>query len=178
MILVALLASLTTVGAFIRIPVPPVAFTMQIFFVIFAGLLLGAKLGALSQLIYIALGLAGLPVFANGGGIQYIFNPTFGYLIGFVAAAFVAGFISEKVKKPTFLKYLGAAFVGLILIYAIGVPYMYLMLKYVNGMQVSASGLVVKGFLIFLPWDMVKIIVVAWISKKISHVRVMKPRIS
>jgi biotin transport system substrate-specific component len=174
MILVSLFATLTMVGAFLKIPLPPVPFTLQIFFVILSGLLLGAKLAATSQLIYIVLGLAGVPVFANGGGIQYIFNPTFGYLIGFVAAAFFVGKLSEKIKTPTFLKYLGASFVGLMLIYFCGIPYMYIMLKYVSHISASVLDLVVKGFLVFLPWDIVKIIIVAWVSKKISYIGVVK----
>ena len=76
MILVSIFAALTAVGAFIKIPLPPVPFTLQVFFVILSGLLLGSRMGLASQIVYIALGLVGVPVFTEGGGLQYIFHPT------------------------------------------------------------------------------------------------------
>ena len=95
MILVALFAALIAVGAFIRIPVPLVPFTMQTFFVVLAGMLLGKKLGAASALVYLAIGLIGIPVFTQGGGIGYVLKPSFGYLIGFIppVATFVEHYI-------------------------------------------------------------------------------------
>ena len=68
MILVALFAALIAVGAFIRIPVPLVPFTMQTFFIVLSGMMLGKKLGAASALVYLAVGLVGFPVFTQGGG--------------------------------------------------------------------------------------------------------------
>lgn len=170
MILVSLFAAFTAIGAFIKIGLPPVPFTLQIFFVIFAGLLLGPRLGFASQAIYIALGLAGVPIFANGSGIQYMLNPSFGYLLGFAAAAYITGKISEKLssQNPTFIKYLISSFAGLIVCYAVGVPYYYIILKYVTHANATVYQLIIKGFLLFLPWDIVKIIVVSWLAKEIN----------
>jgi len=93
-------SALIAVGAFIRIPVPVVEFiTLQTLFVNLAGLILGKKYGAVSVAVYIAAGLAGAPVFAAGGGPGYIVRPTFGYILGFLAGAFIAGLIREKSKK-------------------------------------------------------------------------------
>ena len=167
MILVSLFAALTAVGAFIKIPLPPVPFTLQTFFVIFSGLLLGSRLGFASQAIYIAIGLVGIPIFANGGGIQYIFNPTFGYLIGFAATAFVVGAITEKLSKPSFLKYFISSLVGLLVCYAIGVSYLYIILKYVNHVSTTAAGVLMNGFVVFLPWDIVKVAVASWMAKEV-----------
>lgn len=94
----ALFTTLTAVGAFIKIPVPVVPFTLQFLFTTMAGLLLGKRLGALSVAVYVALGLAGLPIFAEGGGLGYLFRPSFGYLIGFCAGAWVTGAIAEKAE--------------------------------------------------------------------------------
>ena len=85
--LMALFAALTAVGAFITIPVPPVPFSLQIFFAILAGALLGSRQGAMSIVIYLLLGLCGLPVFTKGAGLSYLLQPTFGYLLGFVPFA-------------------------------------------------------------------------------------------
>lgn len=83
MALISLFAALTTVGAYLKVPVPVVPFTFQVF-VSISGILLGPKNGAFAQLLYAILGLIGIPVFTQGGGISYIFNPTFGYIIGFI----------------------------------------------------------------------------------------------
>ena len=167
MVLVSLFAALTAVGAFIRIPVPPVSFTMQTCFVVFAGLILGARLGFAAQAVYIAIGLVGVPVFASGGGIQYILNPTFGYLVGFMGAAFVTGAIAEKITKPSFIRYFLASLVGLLPVYLIGVPYLYVILKYVNHAQVSFWGVAMSGFIVFIPWDIVKVAFASLMAKEI-----------
>lgn len=101
-------AVLITVGAYIKVPVPVVPFTLQLLFTTLAGLLLGSRLGATSVVLYIVMGLAGLPVFATGGGLGYVLEPSFGYLVGFAAAAWVTGRIAEK-KQPVSLKWILAA---------------------------------------------------------------------
>lgn len=94
--LMALFAALTAVGAFITIPVPPVPFSLQIFFAILAGALLGSRRGAISVGVYVLLGLCGLPVFTKGAGLSYIFQPTFGYLAGFILGAWLCGGSARK----------------------------------------------------------------------------------
>ena len=93
--LIALMAALTAVGAFITVPIPPVPFSLQIFFAILSGALLGSKKGAAAVGIYVLLGLCGLPVFTKGAGISYLLQPTFGYLAGFIVGAWVCGKIIE-----------------------------------------------------------------------------------
>ena len=80
----ALFAALTAIGAFIHFQFMHATITLQCFFTAMAGLLLGARLGALSQALYVGLGLVGLPIFAAGGGFSYVFNPTFGFLLGLI----------------------------------------------------------------------------------------------
>lgn len=126
MILCAMFVALIAVGAFIKIPVPVVPFTLQYLFTMLAGLLLGSKKGCLAVGIYIALGLVGLPVFAQGGGIGYIFQPSFGYIIGFAAGAFVTGRISERTARPGYKLLLAANFVGLGIVYLLGMTYYFL----------------------------------------------------
>lgn len=102
--LITLFAALTALGARVAIPLPftPVPVTLQVLFPLLAGLLLGSKRGALSQAEYVAAGLAGLPVFAKGGGgLAYFLGPTGGYLLGFIAAAFVVGELAAKMRAST-----------------------------------------------------------------------------
>ena len=96
MVLCGVFTTLIAVGAFIKVPVPVVPFTLQFLFTMMAGLLLGGRKGALSVGVYILLGLVGLPVFAEGGGFWYILKPSFGYLLGFMLAAYVTGTMVEK----------------------------------------------------------------------------------
>ncbi|MGN0265837.1 MAG: biotin transporter BioY [Oliverpabstia sp.] len=97
----SLFTALIAVGAFIKIPIPVVPFTLQFLFTTLAGLLLGSRKGTISVVAYMLLGLAGLPIFSEGGGIWYIFKPSFGYIIGFCLGTFVTGLIAERMKEKT-----------------------------------------------------------------------------
>lgn len=90
---VAGFALLTALGARVAVPLPgtPVPFTFQVMAVLLAGWLLGPRLGAASQLTYLAAGAVGLPVFAAGGGLAYLLGPTAGYLLAYPAAAWLVG---------------------------------------------------------------------------------------
>ena len=91
--------ALITAGAYIRIPVPICPFTLQFLFTTLAGIILGKNKGAAATALYVILGLAGLPVFTGGGGIGYVLQPSFGYILGFIAGAFVTGLIVERAKN-------------------------------------------------------------------------------
>ena len=123
---------MTAAGALIKIPLWPVAITLQTFFVILSGIILGPRYGALSQLVYIIIGLLGLPVFSGGGGLAYLMQPSFGYLIGFVISTSGGGGHCEK-QGPHHISVFMAALAGTLVIYCIGIPYlaayMHLVLK-------------------------------------------------
>lgn len=166
MILVALFTALTAIGAFIKIPLPFVPITLQVIFVFMAGLILGKKLGALSQILYVGLGLIGIPVFTQGGGPGYILKPSFGYLIGFIVGAYVIGLIIEK-GEVNFTRSLIGSLCGLIVIYALGVPYLYIILNRVMGVDISFLGALKSGMLVFLPGDLLKSLIVAYLVPNI-----------
>lgn len=166
MILVALFAALTALGAFIKIPLYIVPFTLQFMFCAFSGLLLGSRLGALSQIVYIAMGLAGLPVFTKGGGLNYVFQPTFGYLIGFIIASYVIGKITEN-KKFTFIRALTAALIGLIIVYIVGATYLYIIMSFYLGKKITVDWAVKYGILLFIGGDTVSSIITAIVSCRI-----------
>lgn len=170
MILVALFTTLTAVGAFIKIPVGPVPITLQIFFTALSGILLGPYLGAMSQLIYIVLGLIGIPIFTAGSGPSYILNPGFGYLIGFIFAPIVIGKIFNSTIKKSFFHTFFACIIGILVIYAIGVPYMYMILRYVTHTNMTFSSLLVIGFIVFIPGDIIKCIIVSLLAERIAPI--------
>ena len=162
--LTALFAGLTAAGAFIRIPTPWSAFTMQVFFVFMAGALLGPRYGALSQAVYLALGLAGLPVFAGGGGPMYVLQPTFGFLVSYIPAAAVTGLLC---RPAGFWRIAGACLAGLAVIYLAGLPYMALILNVYLGRGVGAAALITGGMAVFLPFDALKILLTALLAQKL-----------
>lgn len=167
MILVSMFTTLTIIGAFIKIPTGIASITLQFLFTALAGLILGAKLGALSQLLYVIIGLIGIPVFTKGGGFSYIYEPSFGYLIGFIVSAYVIGKLTESSRGSSFIRIFVAAAVGLAFTYIIGVPYLYLILKNVSNIQITLYGALKAGMLVFLPGDLIKCIITASIGMKI-----------
>ena len=155
----ALFAALTAVGAFIRIPLGVSSITLQFFFTAMAGVMLGAKYGALSQLVYVVLGLIGIPIFTLGGGFSYVLQPTFGFLLGLIPAAWVIGKLTEKRSKPRQLAL--ACVAGLGVLYVVGLPYMALILNAYMGKGMNTSAILWAGMLPFLPGDGLKIVVTA-----------------
>lgn len=167
-ILVGLFAALTAVGAFIQIPLGTVPITLQFLFTALSGVMLGGKLGAMSQLIYVVIGLFGIPVFAGGnGGLGVIFKPSFGYLVGFIIGAYVIGKIAEGGKRVGFARLFIASIAGIIVIYAVGVPYLYLIVRYTIGKDITLITALKTGFLVFIPGDLIKCIIVAALGVRV-----------
>ena len=157
--LCGLFVALIAVGAFLQISIPlpiyTMHFTLQWFFVLMAGLLLGAKLGTISVGIYLCAGLIGLPVFAAGGGPQYVLRPGFGFLLGFLVAAFLMGILVKKTKARKFWQYLWIAAVGEFVYYLIGAIYFYFMKNLYAGEAVPWKVVVVQYCLITVIPDFV-----------------------
>ena len=161
LILTALFAALTAVGAFLRIPLGVSSVTLQFFFTAMAGVLLGPRWGAASQAVYVLLGLAGLPVFTLGGGFAYVLQPTFGFVLGLIPAAWVMGLLGRK-TRPLF-----AILAGMGTLYALGLPYMALILNVHLGLGKSLSDILWAGLLPFLPADAVKVIGSALLCRRL-----------
>jgi biotin transport system substrate-specific component len=142
--------SLMILSAKVEIPTQPVPFTLQTMFVLLAGAMLGKKAGALSQIFYLAIGIAGIPVFAGPvAGFAKILGPTGGYLIAFPIAAFITGWFFEKSDKFS-LRLIGL-FSGLFVIYFLGV--LFLNTIYIHNMELSIK----YGLTAFSGWEIVKI---------------------
>ncbi len=171
MTMCALFTALIVVGAFIRVPVPVVPFTLQLLFTMSAGLFLGAELGAMSVLLYIFLGLAGLPVFTEGGGPMYLFKPTFGYIIGFAVGAYVTGKIANKVSNPSFFRALWANFAGLLVVYGFGMVYVWGITTYYLGTGISLWNLFFYCFFLAVPGDILLCILAAMLAKRILPIQ-------
>ncbi len=162
--------SLIAVGAFLKIPVPVVPFTLQFLFTMLGGLLLGGRLGAVSVGVYVFLGLAGLPVFSEGGGIWYILKPSFGYIIGFGVAAYVTGKMAERMKKRTVAGYLAANFTGLAIVYGMGMVYYYIICNFVIHTPIGVWPLFLYCFLLAVPGDICLCVLAAFLAKRLRPV--------
>lgn len=167
LVLCALFVALIAAGAFLKIPVPVVPFTLQFLFTMLAGLLLGGKLGAIAVCVYIVLGLAGLPIFAQGGGIGYLFQPSFGYIIGFAVGALVTGVIANRVERPSFRRLLAADFLGLGVVYLFGMVYYYLMSNLYLGNPIGLWPLFLYCFVLAVPGDILLCIVGAILGRRL-----------
>lgn len=154
-----LFALLTAIGAWIEIPTTPVPFTLQTFFVLLSGAILGARLGFLSQMIYLTMGMIGIPVFSGfSAGLLKLIGPTGGYLLSFPIAAFIVGYLINKSKH--YLWTMVSVSVGMIIIFSLGT--VYLNLVYFNDFSRSIA----YGFLIFSWWDALKVLAVVSIYRK------------
>lgn len=166
-------AIMVVVTVLTRIPFvhAAVPFSMQPLIAVLAGVLLGSRLGGLSILVYILLGLVGLPVFSSEpfGGPAYILKPTFGFLLGQAVAAFVSGKIMESSSQRKKGQYLMASVAGMGIIYVVGLPYLYVILNYLLGQAVPVLGVIKTGFLPFALWDLLKAIVVAFLAAAIHR---------
>jgi biotin transport system substrate-specific component len=166
--LCAVFTALTAVGAYIRIPIPIVPFTLQYPITMLAGIILGGRYGAMSVGAYVVLGLLGLPIFTEGGGIYYVLKPSFGYLIGFIIGTYVTGKIAHAVAKPSYKRILLANFTGMMIVYAIGIIYCYLVKNFwVAGDGISAWVLILHYFLLVVPGDIVFCFLGAWLGKRL-----------
>ncbi len=167
MILIALFTALTAIGAFIKIPIPPVPITLQLAFVVYAGIFLGAKKAFISQLLYLMIGLIGIPIFANGGGITYIFQPTFGYLIGFLLCATVIGYGMDRMKAISFSRVFGWGVLGLALVYLVGVFYLYGIVNLYFGKAMTMTAALQTGFIPFVVKDLIVLAIAAWTAVRV-----------
>ncbi|MCK6628566.1 MAG: biotin transporter BioY [Anaerolineae bacterium] len=127
---IVVFAAITALTARITIPLPftPVPVTLQTLAVVLAGLVLGSRNGAWAQLVYLGLIAAGLPLDAKGIGPAAFFGPTAGYLIGFVPAAFVAGWLAERFSARSWWGNFLAGIAGMLVIYLVGAGWLGLML--------------------------------------------------
>lgn len=148
-----------------------VPFSVLPFMVMLAGGILGPRLGALSVTIYVLIGLLGVPVFAKPpfGGLTYILQPTFGFLPGFILSAFLIGKFLEKISSESILKYIGAMLLGIVIMYIVGIPYLYIIVKFYLGKPFSLWSAIQIGMLPFIVLDILKGLLAALVARALQH---------
>ncbi|SFM07249.1 biotin transporter BioY [Pelosinus propionicus] len=167
MILISIFASLTAVGAFIKIPTPLVPFTLQYLFCAYSGIFLGGRKGFYSQILYVGLGLIGIPVFASGGGPAYVLQPTFGYLLGFIGCSYIVGQLVQSCSTITFIRVYSAVLLGLFFVYTCGVGYLYLIVNFYLHRQMTLQAAIGAGLLPYITSDLILSILITLTSIRI-----------
>ena len=167
---VLFITALTAAAAQISIPLPftPVPFTFQPMVVLVGGLVLGSRLAFASQVLYLAAGIAGLPVFAASAtlppGALRLLGPTGGYLMAYPVAAFVAGYLAERGFDRRYLTSVLAMFAGLAIIFVSGVTWLALFARTVTGSApVGMQAALATGLYPFVLPDVIKLAVAAGI---------------
>jgi len=155
--LAAAMAGVTGLLALIRVPLPftPVPVTGQTMGVLLSGIVCGPVFGAFSQLMYVGAGIAGVPWFAGGtaGSAAYLFGPTGGYLIGFIIAPFVSGYLTDiSFRNGKLLPQFVIMSASTLVIYACGAAYLAVLMNY------GFTETLVKGVIPFIPGGIVKIL--------------------
>ncbi len=176
-ILIGVFAALMSVGAYVSIPIFTVPITLQLLFALLAGGVLGSKKGAMSMLIYMIIGLIGIPVFSQAtGGVHSVLKHSFGYIIGFIFTAYFVGLIVENTKNKILI-YI-APFVGVLIDYIIGVPYLYMIFNTVLNDSISVNTALEWGLYPFILVDLLKAlaagIIIAHIVPVISKISIRK----
>jgi len=169
--LAAMFAALTAVGALFAIPFfGPIPFTLQVLFVLLAGLVLGPRLAAMSMMTYVVVGLVA-PVYAGGAsGLGTLMGPAGGYIWGFVLGAALVGYLSERLVRPRLLSLTAAAAAGLIPIYVLGATWLAISLH-----TFSFQAILWGGVLQFLPMDLFKAAVAAVAARALVSTQVRLP---
>ncbi len=148
-------------------PVVVIPFSLQPLVMLLAAYLLSPRAAFLSMLAYLLLGLIGIPVFSSPpyGGPSYVLVPSFGFLLGFPLAAWMQ---SRLIKKATMTNFILAGLVGIIIYYAIGLPYMFLILNFYLKNSIDILKLIQIGFIPFIILDLAKMVVAALLARKLS----------
>ncbi|WP_134171415.1 biotin transporter BioY [Breznakia blatticola] len=168
----ALFSVLIAMGAFIKLPISIVPITLQTLFVVLAGLVLGKVYAPIAVLVYILVGLIGLPVFSTGGGPSYIFYPSFGYLIGFVFGSYAVGKLTSD--KSNVVKNFVVCILGMLVIYIFGVGY-FVFIQYVYyGKVFEASWVLYFLFLVYLPGDLLSCFVASLLYKRLPKIQIKR----
>ena len=166
----ALCTALMAAGTYLRFPIPglPVQFTTQTLFVLITALILPPVYSAGAIGTYVLLGIVGFPVFAQGGGPQTVLTPNFGYLLGFVFAAFITSWIFKKFKDMRFAMLL-AAQAGVLAVYVIALPYAAVVSALYLSKPITINFLLTGYFLAFLPLDLAKAVIAAAVAAQLRR---------
>lgn len=163
---VSLLLALLIVSAQFAVPIGPIPISLQTLIVLIIGLILPTKQAVLTTVLYLIVGLIGLPIFTQAmGGPHSVLLPSFGFILSFIPAVWVISKVRQMKSRDRMSNYLLAAFLGHLIIYTVGLSYMTFILNFYLGSGMSFGRIIAIGMLPFIPGDILK----AGISISISR---------
>lgn len=169
MILAGLFAALIAISSQVAISLGPVPHTLQVFFVMLAGLVLGSRWGFASVAVWVLLGVFGLPVFAQGkAGIVELVGPTGGFKVGFMLCAYIVGWLTER-AGASIVKTASFMFAGLAVVYLVGLAGFMASFAYFLHKPMTWDKATAFAVLPFLPYDVVKTLFAAFIGVKVRR---------
>ncbi len=169
---IGLITAMITISAFIRIPNPYLPFTLQLLVIFIIPAVFGARLSFYGVLIYLVLGLIGLPIFASGGGISYFLRPSFGFLIGYLFAVIPAGIVAKRIDN--IYGYILSAFISLCIIYLFGSIYFYFNINFIQDKAMDLDTALKVSVLPFILPDIVKMIIAILLIPAIKRIFLSK----
>lgn len=166
--LTAILLAILIICSQLALPIGPVPITLQTLAVMMIGYLLSSRNAILTTFIYLVMGLAGLPVFsAFSGGLQYVFMPSFGFVLSFIPASYLQAKYLEYYSNPEVKQLVIAGLINFSITYLIGLTYMTGVLNIYMNSQLNFVGILMAGFIPFLLGDILKIIVAVTLTKNL-----------
>lgn len=164
MLQIAVFTAVTAVMSQISVNIPPVPFTMSVFAVFLSGALLGSRNGFLSQLVYVLLGAAGVPVFQGlQGGLGIIAGARGGYILSYPLMALVIGLLVERKKQPSRMEFAGSMLIGMVVCYTFGASW----LAAVAGFDFAKA--LTVGVAPFLAFDIIKVILASLLAYQVRQ---------
>lgn len=166
--LTSVLLSMLIICSQIAIPFGPVPITLQTFVIVLIGMIVKPKIAFLTTVLYLAIGLVGLPVFAGGlGGFQSLLSPSFGFIISFIPAATVQSYYLTLQKYHSTKNYIIASIINYVINYSIGLSYMAFILNVYVGNALNFSQILGAGLVLFIPGDLIKNSTAIILAKKL-----------
>lgn len=167
----ALMLALLIICSQLTIPLGPVPITLQTFAILMIGLVLPPKYAGLTTLIYLVVGLFGLPVFSGGtGGFGSFISPSFGFVIGFIPASFIISYLKQRLKPETNSKLMGTTLIGTVILYIIGLSYMYIIFRNVLDIETGFTHVLQLGLIPFIPGDIFKALLAIFVYKRLQRI--------
>lgn len=160
--------ALLIVSTYISIPLSDISLTLQVLVVLLLALILPFIDAEIIIIIYILMGLIGIPVFSNfSGGIAKIFTPSFGFIISFIFVPIIIKLLSiMKIKNDIFKTFI-ISFITLVFIYIIGILYLFIIRSVY---EINIMSFIIVSFLPLFPFDIIKVVIVSFITKKLKPI--------
>lgn len=165
LVFAALFVALIAVGAQIKVPLGPIPFTLQVPMVLLCGMLLGRKMGLLSILTYLSIGLIGIPVFAGVGGLGSLVSPSFGFVLGFIPGVVIVALGgTEKLSKM-----ISFSILAMLVIFLFGVLYFSFVMRFVIGTPMSFLEIMMVAVVPFLIKDIILTVLTVLFARTVTN---------